>query len=109
MHDPGSWWHAPRFNVKVYRRSGSARTERNGGYFVLALLSPRLYWIRIEAAGYQAQDAHRVDLPVAGRLESRFGLRLLDDAWEAGKYRCIFLPNNSAVLTFFGPDVDTSH
>ena len=79
------------------------------GYFVLPLLSPGLYRLRIEAAGYQAQELYRVDLPVAGRLDYQFRLRLLDDVWEAGEYRSVFIPNSRAVLTFFGPDVDTSH
>jgi hypothetical protein len=110
MHDPGSRWQAPRFNVKVisavWERSHRAEWTDISGcrYYRLGL-----YRIRIEAAGYQAQEAHQVDLPVAGLLEYRFGLRLLDDVWEAGKYHSIFLPNSSAVLTFFGPDVDTSY
>lgn len=79
------------------------------GYFVLPLLSPGLYRLRIEAAGYQAQELYQVALPVAGRLEYQFHLRLLTDIWEAGEYRSVFMPGSNAVLTFFGPDVDTSH
>jgi hypothetical protein len=89
--------------------AGTPAQSGTGGYFVLPLLSPGLYRLRIEAPGYQAQEVHQVDLPVAGRLEYRFELRLLDDIWEAGEYRSVFMPNSSAILTFFGPDVDTSH
>src|SRR5579862_1690478 len=89
--------------------AGLLAQSGNGGYFVLPLLSPGLYRIRVEAAGYQAQEVHQVDLPVAGRLEYRFRLRLLDDVWEAGEYHSFFQPDSRAVLTFFGPDMDTSH
>jgi len=88
---------------------GTLAQSGTDGYFVLPLLSPGLYRIRIEASGYQAQEVHQVDLSVAGRLEYRFQLRLLDDVWEAGEYHSIFLRDSSAILTFFGPDVDTSH
>ena len=28
--------------------------------------------------------------------------------WEAGQYRSVFLPGSKTIVTFFGPDVDTS-
>jgi len=89
---------------------GPAMLARSGadGYFVLPLLSPGLYRLRTEAPGYQAQELYHVELPVAGRLEYRFRLRLLGDVWESGEYRSVFMPD-SGVLTFYGPDVDTSH
>jgi hypothetical protein len=89
---------------------GIATVARSGveGYFVLPLLSPSLYRIRVEAEGYQAQEIHQVELRVAGRLDFQFRLRQLSDVWEIGQYRSVFLPNSEAILTFYGPDVDTS-
>jgi len=88
--------------VAILAHSGTS------GYFVLPLLSPTQYRIRVEAASYQAQEIHEVDLPVAGRLDFQFRLRPLNDVWEAGEYKSVFLPNSEAILTFYGPDVDTS-
>ena len=79
-----------------------------GGYFVLPLLSPGTYRLRIEAARYQAAEVHQLDVPVAGRLDLQFRLRPQSDVWQAGQYRSVFLPNTDAILTFYGPDVDTS-
>ncbi len=89
---------------------GVARITHSGlaGYFLLPLLSPGPYRIRIEALGYQPQEIHRLDVPVAGRLDLQIYLRLLGDVWEAGQYRSMFLPRSGAMLTFYGPDVDTS-
>jgi hypothetical protein len=78
------------------------------GYFVLPLLSPGAYRLRIEAAGYQPVEVHQLDVPVAGRLDFQFRLRPQSDVWQAGQYRSVFLPNSDAILTFYGPDVDTS-
>jgi hypothetical protein len=87
--------------------SGIASSDRSGHY-VLPLLSPGLCRIRVSAPNYQPQELHSLELPVAGRLELDFQLRLLTDVWQAGQYRSVFFPNSDAVLTFFGPDVDTS-
>jgi len=86
---------------------GLATTDR-AGYFVLPLLSPGFYKLRVGAPGYQAQELYQVDLPVAGRLDYTFRLRALNDVWEAGQYRSVFQPNSDAIVTFYGPDVDTS-
>src|SRR5437016_4634683 len=52
----------------VIGQSGAA------GYFVLPLLSPGIYRLRIEAPKYQAAEVHQLELPVAGRLDLQFRL-----------------------------------
>jgi hypothetical protein len=76
------------------------------GNFSLPLLSPGVYSIRIEAAGYQAQEIHSLEVEVSGRIEIQFRLRPLSDVWEAGQYRSLVMPDSTAVVTFFGPDID---
>ena len=75
---------------------------------MLPLLSPGPYQIRVEAEQYQAQEVDDLELPVAGRLELNLRLRPLNDVWEAGQYRSVFLPGSKALVTFYGPDVDGS-
>ncbi len=95
------------FRSEVLNVSGASRTGHLG-YYVLPLLPPGRYRIRVEADRYQAQELQELDLPVAAFLEVNFRLRLLGDVWQQGQYRGVFLPGTQAVLTFYGPDVDTS-
>jgi len=78
------------------------------GYYFLPLLSAGAYSVRCEADGYQAQQLEQLELPVAGRIQIEFAMRPLSDVWEAGQYRSVFLPGSKTIVTFFGPDVDTS-
>ena len=78
------------------------------GYFFLPLLSPGTYTVHVEAANYQTQELQNLELRVAGRIEIAFKLRPLSDVWESGQYRSVFLPGSKTIVTFFGPDVDTS-
>ncbi len=39
---------------------------------------------------------------------STSSLRPLSDVWESGQYRSVFLPGTQTIVTFYGPDVDTS-
>src|SRR5262245_22596301 len=87
--------------------SGGAQSDRNGHYS-LPLLSPGLYRVRVEAEGYQAQEVHELELPVAARLELEVRLRPLSDVWEGGQYKSVFLPGYKTIVTFYGPDVDSS-
>jgi hypothetical protein len=86
---------------------GSAATN-GAGFYSLSLLPPGLYRVRIMAAGYQPQEVHELRLAVAGRIDLSLRLRPLSDVWEQGQYRSIFFPESEAVLTFYGPDVDTT-
>ncbi len=86
---------------------GSTRTA-SSGYYVFPLLAPGAYRVRITADRYQAQEVQQLDLPVASTLDVNFRLRPLSDVWEAGQYRSVFLPDSDAIVTFYGPDVDTS-
>ena len=45
---------------------------------------------------------------VAGRLEVNFDLRPAADVFGAGRSRSVLLPRSQTIVTFFGPDVDTS-
>ncbi len=78
------------------------------GRFTFAALSPGQYGIRVDAAGYQSQELHLLDLPIAGRLDLEFRLRPENDVWEARQYQSYLLPGSHQVLTFYGPDLDTS-
>jgi hypothetical protein len=88
--------------------TGRTVTDASGNYS-LPQLSPGLYRIRVTAPKYQAQEIFELQLDVAGRIELNLELRPLDDVWEAGQYRSVFLPGSKQVVTFHGPDVDSSH
>ncbi|HWF11500.1 MAG TPA: carboxypeptidase regulatory-like domain-containing protein [Bryobacteraceae bacterium] len=79
-----------------------------GGYYFLPLLSAGTYSVRATANGYQSQQLEQLELQVAGRIQIDFKLRPLSDVWEAGQYRSVFLPGSKTIVTFYGPDVDTS-
>src|SRR3569833_522488 len=87
--------------------SGIQKTDALG-YYILPLLSAGAYTVKTEAATYQPQELQDLDLPVAGVVNLDFRLRPLNDVWEAGQYRSVFLPGAKTVVTFFGPDLDTS-
>jgi hypothetical protein len=78
------------------------------GYYFLPLLSAGSYSVRVTADTYQSQELEQLELPVAGRIQIDFRLRPLSDVWEAGQYRSVFLPGSKTIVTFYGPDVDTS-
>jgi hypothetical protein len=96
--------------VRTIAGGGAAVEGRSGtaGYFVLPLLSPGTYRLRVEAPLYQAAEVHQLTVPVAGRLDLQFRLRPLSDVWQAGQYRSVFLPESETILTFYGPDMDVS-
>jgi hypothetical protein len=64
--------------------------------------------VRFTAPGYQAQELQEIELPVAARFELDLRMRPLSDVWEAGQFRSVFLPGAKTIVTFYGPDVDTS-
>ena len=87
--------------------SGVATSDGRGNFF-LPMLSPGQYRIRATAAGFQSREVQELELPVAARLELNFQLRPLSDVWESGQYRSVFLPGTKTIVTFYGPDVDSS-
>ena len=87
--------------------TGTVKSDGQGFYF-LPLLSAGNYTIRTTADSYQPQELQQLELPVAGRLNIDFRLRPLNDVWESGQYRSVFLPGTKTIVTFFGPDVDSS-
>jgi hypothetical protein len=62
----------------------------------------------LATALYQPQEIHELRLPVAGRLDLNFDLRPTSSLWQKGLSRSYFFPESETVLTFYGPDVDTS-
>ena len=80
----------------------------SSGYYLLPLLSPGLYQIRVNADGFQAQEVQDIELTVAARIDLDFRLRPLNDVWEAGQYKSVFLPGTKTIVTFYGPDVDST-
>ncbi len=77
------------------------------GYYALVLLPPGEYQLRVEANLYQAQEIQKLELPVAGRLDIDFRLRLRSDVFEAAKSRAGTLPApEDLAVTLFGPDLD---
>lgn len=94
--------------VRVETNAAGATKSDFSGFYSLPLLSPGLYRIRVTAPGYQSQEVHELELRVAGRIDLSFRLRPLNDVWEEGQYRSVFLPGAKTVVTFYGPDIDTS-
>src|SRR5260221_3255139 len=86
---------------------GAVRSD-NSGYFILPLLSPGQYKMRVGAAKYQPQEVYELELAVASRIDFTFRLRPLSDVWEQGRYRSVLFPESESLLTFFGPDLDLS-
>ena len=78
------------------------------GRFTFAALSPGQYSVRVDAAGYQSQELHLLELPIAARLDLEFRLRPQNDVWEARQYQSYLLPESHQVLPFYGPDLDFS-
>lgn len=95
------------FSSATLAASGTYKSDP-AGYFFLPLLSPGLYTVRATVDGYQTQELQELELRVAGRIQIDFKLRPLQDVWEAGQFRSVFLPGSKTIVTFFGPDVDPS-
>src|SRR5258706_6968971 len=87
--------------------NGSSLSDPRGNFF-LPMLSPGQYHIRATAKGFQTREVQELELPVAARLELNFRMRPLSDVWETGQYRSVFLPGTQTIVTFYGPDVDSS-
>lgn len=95
------------YTSETLASTGTLKSDADGYYF-LPLLSAGTYQVRCEADTYQSQQLEQLELPVAGRIQIEFAMRPLSDVWEAGQYRSVFLPGSKTIVTFFGPDVDTS-
>jgi len=57
---------------------------------------------------YQPLQLHGLNLAVAGRIDLSAELRHLSRVWERGLENRYVFPKSEAVLTYYGPDVDTS-
>ena len=78
------------------------------GRYAIPLLPPGFYAVRVSKSGYQTMETQRLELRVASRIRLDIRLRRLTDIWEKDVRRSILFPDSNAVLTFYGPDVDTS-
>jgi hypothetical protein len=88
--------------------AGGTLKSDEAGYYFLPLLSAGTYTVRASGADYQPQELQQLELAVAGRIQLDFRLRPLNDVWESGQYRSVFLPGTKTIVTFYGPDVDSS-
>ncbi len=95
------------YSSETLAATGTIKSDA-AGYYFLPLLSAGTYSIRTTADAYQSQELEQLELPVAGRVQIDFRLRPLSDVWEAGQFRSVFLPGSKTIVTFYGPDVDTS-
>ena len=94
--------------IQVTSNVAHSATTSSSGDFVLPLLSPGVYRIRIDAGEhYQPQEVHELELPVSSHLRLIGKLRPIEDVWEQKQRRSVFLQDQST-LVFFGPDVDNS-
>ena len=96
-----------RFREFVTNFAGGAVSD-SSGYYLLPLLSPGLYQIRVTADGYQAQEVQTSSSPLPPVSISTSGFGPLNDVWEAGQYNSVFLPGSKTIVTFYGPDVDST-
>ena len=94
------------FTSATTNTTGAARSD-SSGYYALSLLPPGVY--RLHADTLQPQEVQEIVLPVAGRVDLDLRLHPFTDVWEAGQFRNVFLPGSKTIVTFYGPDVDTSH
>lgn len=87
------------------------RTAKSGsdGLYVLPLLPPGDYSIRVSQAGYQSKEQDEIRLAVASSLELNFLLRPLSDLWESAMQSSVVIPQSGTILNFHGPDVDPNH
>ena len=95
------------YSSSISNLTGSSLSDADG-YYYLPLLSPGIYQIRVSARSYQSQEVQELELTVAARIELDFRLRPLNDVWESGEYKSVFLPGSKTIVTFYGPDVDPS-
>jgi hypothetical protein len=95
------------FTSATSNLAGASPADANG-YYYLPLLSPGFYRIRVTAPNFQSQEVQELELTVAARVELDFRLRPLSDVWESGEYKSVFLPGQKTIVTFYGPDVDSS-
>ncbi len=88
--------------------TGSVAASRDGS-FACPLLPPGRYSIRVEAGPvHQPKEIQELDLAVGSRVDIDFSLRPLAEVFDGGEFRGRTLPGSRAIVTFFGPDLDTS-
>jgi 5-hydroxyisourate hydrolase-like protein (transthyretin family) len=84
--------------IQVTSNVAHSATTSNSGDFVLPLLSPGIYRIRIDAGEhYQPQEVHELELPVSSHLRLIGKLRPVEDVWEQRQRRSVFLQDESTL------------
>ena len=88
-------------------RALASRTNESGSY-VFALLSPGVYRVEASAPNYQGRVWGEIVIPVAGIVELNLEMRPAADVWEKGLGRGILPQGGRGVVSFVGPDIDSS-
>jgi hypothetical protein len=85
-----------------------AATANKLGVYTIAGLSPGSYRLRVEEPRheYQAQEIWELDVRVAARVTFDFPLRPVSELLQQLIEHGLALPDSSALLHFFGPDMD---
>jgi hypothetical protein len=85
-----------------------AATVNKLGVYTIAGLSPGSYRLRVEEPRreYQAQEIWELDVRVAARVTFDFPLRPVSELLQQLVEHGLALPDSSALLHFFGPDMD---
>jgi hypothetical protein len=94
------------YHVETQKRA-SSKTDGEGRY-VIPSLSPGTYSVRAEAPGYQARETNLIRLPVAGRTELEFSLRLLTSTEQQDPYSSTFVPGENLYVHTYTADVQTT-
>src|SRR5512132_1269594 len=105
--------HNPVAGALVTYRSGDRGDEHQvqadaHGAYVIPALSPGTYRLRAFDAQreYQPQQVDDLEVRVAARVTLDFMLRPASDILEYRVEQGMVLPENSALVRFFGPDVE---
>src|SRR5262249_9208596 len=89
-------------------KQGGTAQGGAAGYYTPPLLLPGVDRGRGNRPGFQARGVQELEVPGAAGIEVDVRRRRLTDVWETGQFNSVFLPGQRTIVTFFGPDVDTS-
>src|SRR5581483_4120038 len=91
----------------AWKHTGSNAAGRvltgKSGYYALLPLSPGVYVIRVDAAGFRAREAE-VTLAVAGRVDLDFSLRPFLETMESAAAHAMTVQGGHYAVTLYGPD-----
>jgi hypothetical protein len=79
------------------------------GNYTLQGLSPGIYWVRAEAAGYQARETYELELFVASRVDLDVPLRQISDTYGRSLYSGGFVPSTDSIVHTYTADFTTTN